>query len=162
MEMSPIPCLHTKLPPGVKILICGPIKVVNKVLYLEAKNVKVLGGEVDTLLITNAYENIILKALNEPLTAKPKRDYYEPPVTVEPVRRPHNIAPKPMPLAKPQNPKPIDDYFDDSDFDSVNLDNLQGLSTIKPQKPEPIKFDEDMLQLEDEILKNLDKSNNNS
>lgn len=75
MEYRHIPCLTTKLTPGSKILLTGRIRCVNKVLFLESKNVRILGGEVDTLLIPNAYENILLKALNKPINEHPKFDY---------------------------------------------------------------------------------------
>ena len=75
MEYRPIPGLSTKVTPGCKILLKGPIKVLNKVLFLEANNVKILDGELDTLLITNALENMLLKQLNRPMVPIPKLDY---------------------------------------------------------------------------------------
>lgn len=95
MEHCPIPCLNTKILPGAKILIKGesfaawrrkiflrkflarpgPMRCVNKVLFLQPRNVKVLGGEVERLSIENAYENVLLKALGRPITSTPKLDY---------------------------------------------------------------------------------------
>ena len=77
LEYRPIPVLNTKISPGYKLLITGPLKVVNKVLLLESKNVKLLGGEVDTLLIVNALENLLLKKLGEPMVNNPRMDYAE-------------------------------------------------------------------------------------
>uniref|UniRef100_A0A182MH75 RecQ-mediated genome instability protein 1 n=1 Tax=Anopheles culicifacies TaxID=139723 RepID=A0A182MH75_9DIPT len=77
MEHSPISCLNTKLTPGLKLLLTGPLRCVNKVIFLEPRNVRVLGGEVDVLLITNAYENVLLRALNKPANPNPKLDYEE-------------------------------------------------------------------------------------
>lgn len=42
---------------------------------LEPKNVKVLGGEIDKYLIVNAYENVLLRQLNQPINPIPKTDY---------------------------------------------------------------------------------------
>ena len=75
MEYTPIACLNTKIIPGSKIMLNGPLRCINGVLFLEPKNVKLLGGEVDTLLITNAFENILLKALNKPINPNPKTEY---------------------------------------------------------------------------------------
>jgi RecQ-mediated genome instability protein 1 len=161
MEVKPIPSLNTKLPPGTKIQFIGPIKVVNKVVFLEPKNVKVLGGEVDTLLITNAYENVLLRALKKPLTAKPKVDYFEEPVAVEPERRPLNIQPKLMEkrVQKPFQPKPKPQpiqsrtLFDDEDEEFLSLD-LDSLTGVKPPKLlDEYSDDDDMMQLENDFLK---------
>lgn len=73
METTHIPCLNTKLDPGVKVLIKGPVKVSNKIILLEPANIQIVGGEVDDLAIDNAYENVLLKLLKRPLTATPKR-----------------------------------------------------------------------------------------
>lgn len=43
MEYSPIPCLHTKLSPGTMLLLSGSIRCVNHVLFLESKNIQLLG-----------------------------------------------------------------------------------------------------------------------
>lgn len=75
MEYTPIACLHTKLPPGTKLLLSGPMRCVNHILFLESKNVKLLGGEVVSLLIENALENVLLRELKQPLNPKPKTDY---------------------------------------------------------------------------------------
>jgi RecQ-mediated genome instability protein 1 len=48
------------------------VRCVNRVLLLESKNVKVLGGEVDTLLICN----VLLRVLdNKPLNPNPIKNY---------------------------------------------------------------------------------------
>lgn len=78
MEYKPIACLSTKLLPGSKILIKGPVKCLNKVIFLKPENVKLIGGEVDTLLINNAYENVLLKQLKKPLKTDPITSYKEP------------------------------------------------------------------------------------
>jgi RecQ-mediated genome instability protein 1 len=66
-------------------------------MMLTAKNIHILGGEDDDLLITNAYENVLLRALNKPITQTPKRDYVEELYsgdTTKPVNS--NIAMKPI------------------------------------------------------------------
>lgn len=75
MEYSPIPQLNVNLRPGTKVRIIGPVKCINHVLFLESKNIEVLGGEVDTLLIINAFENMLLKTLKKPINPYPKSEY---------------------------------------------------------------------------------------
>lgn len=75
MEYRPVPMLHTKLTPGCKCLILGPVRCVNKVLMLESKNVKLLGGEVAKYVVENAFENVLLRQLNRPLNPNPKTEY---------------------------------------------------------------------------------------
>lgn len=75
MEYRPIPCLSTKLTPGTKVVLSGPIRCVNHVLLLEAKHVRLIGGEVGTLLIQSAFENVLLRKLNRPLNQNPKTNY---------------------------------------------------------------------------------------
>lgn len=75
MEHRPIPQLNTKLTPGMKIGLSGSMKCCNKVVFLDAANVEILGGEVDTLLIENAFENMLLKSLGKPINPEPKLGY---------------------------------------------------------------------------------------
>lgn len=63
MEYKPIRKLNTKLTPGVKVLIEGPVDCRNGVLFLEEQNIQVLGGEIEDLLIKNAYENVLARLL---------------------------------------------------------------------------------------------------
>ncbi|XP_023022121.2 uncharacterized protein [Leptinotarsa decemlineata] len=71
MELTPIQCLNLNLPPGIKIKLMGPIDVRRGRLILEEKNVKVFGGEVDSLVVENAAENILAKHLKLPLNPTP-------------------------------------------------------------------------------------------
>ncbi|XP_057658923.1 recQ-mediated genome instability protein 1-like [Diorhabda carinulata] len=71
MEYKPIKCLNINLSPGIKIRLMGPIQIRRGRLLLEEQQVKVLGGEVDSLLISNATENVLAKFLNQPLNPKP-------------------------------------------------------------------------------------------
>lgn len=75
LEYSPIPCLTTQLVPGIKLIVSGPLRCVNHILFLEAKNVRILGGEVTTLTIDNAYENVLRKKLNQPINPTPITNY---------------------------------------------------------------------------------------
>lgn len=72
-EYKPIPSLNLNLCPGSKLKLMGPIMVRCGRLLLEDQNVKIIGGEVDTILITNATENVLAKHLNLPLNPNPKR-----------------------------------------------------------------------------------------
>lgn len=69
MEYRPIKCLNLNLSPGIKIRIIGPVTVRRGRIMLEEKNVKVLGGEIENLLVKNAAENVLARALN--LTENP-------------------------------------------------------------------------------------------
>lgn len=75
LEYTPITCLNSQLPPGLKVLLTGPLRCVNHILFLEGKNVRILGGEVTTLTIENAYENVLRKILNQPINPNPTTDY---------------------------------------------------------------------------------------
>lgn len=44
-------------------MIKGPVECRKGVILLEENNIKEMGGEVDSLLITNAVENIFARAL---------------------------------------------------------------------------------------------------
>ncbi|KAM6169630.1 recQ-mediated genome instability protein 1 [Rhynchocyon petersi] len=65
MEYQSIPALHSDLPPGTKILICGNISFRLGVLLLKPENVKVLGGEVDALLEDYAQETVLARLIGE-------------------------------------------------------------------------------------------------
>ncbi|XP_058117292.1 recQ-mediated genome instability protein 1-like [Anopheles ziemanni] len=153
MEHTAIRCLNTKLAPGVKLLLSGPIRCVNRVLFLESKNLRVLGGEVDILLISNAYENVLLRALNKPANPNPKIDYEEPEV-VENKHRPNhtNIQPVPMEnyrvvghderknVVNKTPPLVVDDVDDDSLLMGIDLDAVEASqSRVAPvSKPEQV------------------------
>lgn len=75
LEYTSIPAITTKLTPGTKLILSGPMRCVNHILFLEAKNVRILGGEITNLVIENAYENVLRKKLNQPVNPNPKIDY---------------------------------------------------------------------------------------
>uniref|UniRef100_A0A146KS23 RecQ-mediated genome instability protein 1 n=1 Tax=Lygus hesperus TaxID=30085 RepID=A0A146KS23_LYGHE len=69
-ESTPIPVIKNKIP-GEKAVLTGPIEVRKGVLLLNHNNVTLLGGEVDTLLVPNAEENILARALKQPENPDP-------------------------------------------------------------------------------------------
>ncbi|XP_037033650.1 recQ-mediated genome instability protein 1-like [Bradysia coprophila] len=139
MEHCPIPCLNTKMVPGIKILIKGSMRCVNKVLFLQPGNVTVLGGEVEKLSIENAYENVLLKAMGRPITSTPRLDYKE--TTVAEQHKPTLImppAPPPVVHHNPQTPRNImhdddDDLFSNLDIDYLNT-NVATNQSIRVQQ----------------------------
>nr|CAD7441387.1 unnamed protein product [Timema bartmani] len=64
MEYRPINKLNTPLLPGCKVLVIGPLDCRRGVLLLQEHNLQLLGGEVDSLLVPNALENILARKLN--------------------------------------------------------------------------------------------------
>ena len=71
MEYRPVPTLRLNLAPGTKMRVMGPVVVRRGRLMLEQQNVKVLGGEVEELLVANASENVLARALKLPLNPNP-------------------------------------------------------------------------------------------
>ncbi|KAK9408239.1 RMI1: RecQ mediated genome instability 1 [Crotalus adamanteus] len=65
MEYQPIPQLHSGLPPGTKVIIQGKVAFRLGVLLLKPENVKLLGGEVDSLLKTFALERVLAGLIGE-------------------------------------------------------------------------------------------------
>lgn len=75
LEYRPIAALHTKLAPGCKLLLSGPLRLLNGVLLLEPYHVQLLGGEVAKYEVENAFENVLLRQLGRPLNPQPRSDY---------------------------------------------------------------------------------------
>lgn len=71
VEYEPIAALNLNLPPGIKIGLTGPMLIRRGKIMLKSENVKIIGGEVDDLLIQNAPENVLAKSLNLPLSKTP-------------------------------------------------------------------------------------------
>lgn len=141
MEFKPIPCLNTKLTPGCKILLMGPMRCFNKLIFLEEKNVKILGGEVNKYEIENAYENVLLRKLGKPINQNPKSEYYEPVVVVPPER----ILP---PLASSVHVKTNDDLFDDDDLLlDIDIDDV-----VASGAPSNRSCDAAVLQLDEQFV----------
>ncbi|NXJ53786.1 RMI1 protein, partial [Spizaetus tyrannus] len=66
MEYQPVPVLHSNLPPGTKITVQGNIAYRLGVLLLKPENVKLLGGEVDTLFQEYSQERVLARLIGEP------------------------------------------------------------------------------------------------
>ncbi|XP_051173116.1 MATH and LRR domain-containing protein PFE0570w-like isoform X2 [Leptopilina boulardi] len=56
--------LQDTLLPGNKLKIIGPITCRRGIILLEKKNIVILGGEVEDLLIVNSVENVLARFLN--------------------------------------------------------------------------------------------------
>lgn len=65
MEYQPVPVLRSNLPPGTKITVQGNIAYRLGVLLLKPENVKLLGGEVDTLLEEYSQERVLARLIGE-------------------------------------------------------------------------------------------------
>lgn len=128
MEYVTIPSLNKKLPPGTKLQIIGPIQVVNHILLLGPQNIKILGGDVDDLLIVNAYENVLLRALGKPITDNPIKDYRDEAPVTETQRTNGDIVAKPMTSSTNNHQQaPVNDLLDGINFtdeDDVDLEML--------------------------------------
>ncbi|KAB0801392.1 hypothetical protein PPYR_05746 [Photinus pyralis] len=71
IEYKPIPLLKANIKPGSKIKITGPVQVRRGQIMLESKHLQLLGGEVEEILIPNAYENVLARALRLPENPHP-------------------------------------------------------------------------------------------
>ncbi|XP_054843095.1 recQ-mediated genome instability protein 1 [Eublepharis macularius] len=65
MEYHSVPVLHTSLPPGTKIMIQGKVEYRLGVLLLKPENVRLLGGEVDSLMEEFAEERVLANLIGE-------------------------------------------------------------------------------------------------
>lgn len=71
IEYELVPSLNLNLTPGIKVRLIGPITVRRGKIMLEVRNVKVLGGEVEEILVSNAVENILARAVGFPENPNP-------------------------------------------------------------------------------------------
>ncbi|KAK2585704.1 hypothetical protein KPH14_010317 [Odynerus spinipes] len=74
IEYQTITSLNDTLLPGYKVMIIGPVKCRRGVILLEQGKFKEIGGEVESLSITNALENVLARALNCPENPDPYND----------------------------------------------------------------------------------------
>lgn len=126
MEYKTISALTSKISPGSKLQISGPVQVVNHILLLESKHILILGGEVEDLLIVNAYENVLLRAIGKPITNEPIRDYKEEASQLDTNRLDQKsmITPRPMqPSYQDQNELLNGINFDDDD--EIDLEMIE-------------------------------------
>ncbi|XP_041042974.1 recQ-mediated genome instability protein 1 [Carcharodon carcharias] len=66
MEYQSIPALNSSLSPGTKVLLLGNITCRLGLLLLKPENVRVLGGEVESLVEENSQERILARLIGEP------------------------------------------------------------------------------------------------
>ncbi|XP_078071524.1 recQ-mediated genome instability protein 1 [Mustelus asterias] len=66
MEYQPIPALYSDLSPGTKVLLQGNITCRLGLLLLKPENVRVLGGEVESLVEVNSQVRILARLIGEP------------------------------------------------------------------------------------------------
>ncbi|KAF7380828.1 hypothetical protein HZH66_014204 [Vespula vulgaris] len=64
IEYKTISSLHDTLLPGYKVMIIGPVKCRRGIILLEEGKFREIGGEVESLSITNALENVLARSLN--------------------------------------------------------------------------------------------------
>lgn len=158
MEFMICPFLNTKISPGVKLQIVGPLRVINHILFLEPKNLNVLGGDVESLVIVNAYENILLEALGKPKTDTPITDYTEDQPLSENVIQRGYIEPKPFVLKLKDEMKAQADqllaginFDEEEDVDMETLMKLEEegrnfkVQEVPKKEPSFDDYDEDFL-----------------
>lgn len=137
MEYVTIACLNSKISPGAKLQIIGPLQVVNHILFLEPKNLKILGGDVEHLIVVNAYENVLLKALGRPITETPIRDYKDEAPNADTQRVQNNIAPRPMVTnlnTINHIPELEQNFLDGIDFDEEEDVDMEMLMKIEQEE----------------------------
>ncbi|CAL7950897.1 unnamed protein product [Xylocopa violacea] len=122
IEYNYIPRLNDILLPGYKVMVVGPVKCRRGVLLLEEGNFKGIGGEVDSLLIPNALENVLARALKLPENPDPYND--------NETKSDNNKQ------EEPHIPNQIDDSFFEEDFD-VNLEDLSKIENSHSKNQEP-------------------------
>ncbi|XP_068982486.1 recQ-mediated genome instability protein 1-like isoform X3 [Bombus flavifrons] len=133
IEYNYISRLNDMLLPGYKVMITGPLKCRKGVLLLEEGKLKGIGGEVDSLLIPNAMENVLARALN--LSENP--DPYSDNET-----KSNNI--------RPQVPQ-IDEVLFEEDFErGINNANIE-IKRLLSHENEETLIDDDCFQTETEF-----------
>nr|XP_012154013.1 PREDICTED: recQ-mediated genome instability protein 1-like isoform X2 [Megachile rotundata] len=105
IEYNYISWFNDVLLPGYKIMIMGPVKCRKGVLLLEPGKCQGIGGEVDSLLIPNALENVLARALNLKENPDPYNDNESKPNAI-----------------RPEEQK-VDDSFFEEDFE-INLEEV--------------------------------------
>ncbi|XP_017755590.1 PREDICTED: recQ-mediated genome instability protein 1-like [Eufriesea mexicana] len=126
IEYSYISQLNDMLLPGYKVMIMGPVKCRKGVLLLEEGKLKGIGGEVDKLLIPNALENVLARALNLKENPDPYND--------------NETKSKNIKQEEPQ----IDANFFEDDFE-INLENV---SKIEDSHSKDNKYNKNLTKTE--------------
>ncbi|XP_066603087.1 recQ-mediated genome instability protein 1-like isoform X2 [Prorops nasuta] len=150
IEYSELNFSTVTLLPGYKLLIKGPVRCRRGVILLEQKNFQEIGGEVESMLVTNAEENVLAAALNLPLNEDP----YKP---------------------TPENSQSVQNHIQDyNSMDDELASNLESLNTIeensckqtttnhinkersRPTNVAVSNQENDLLNLEDNVLEMID------
>ncbi|XP_071955856.1 recQ-mediated genome instability protein 1-like [Antedon mediterranea] len=139
MEYKPIQCLNTNLLPGTKVVIEGSITCRLGVLMLSAEHIKVLGGEVDSLLESNSQIQLLTKALSDEGRTKVP-EHFKDRIT----RRPVTNEPDKQPLVNKMNGASTDEDILMEDDDDFNDDILQELKEIEQQEKPHIQHEADV------------------
>ncbi|KAM3939082.1 recQ-mediated genome instability protein 1 [Leptodactylus fuscus] len=84
MEYQTVPLLHAGLPPGTKILLQGTITCRLGVLLLKPENVKVLGGEVEALVVEYAQDKVLSRLIGVEEEPLPQRTTVQHEATTRP------------------------------------------------------------------------------
>lgn len=71
IEYQPLHMINENITPGTKVIIMGPVDCRRGIFFLKPANLKVIGGEVDSMLIVNHLENVLARTLNLPENEDP-------------------------------------------------------------------------------------------
>ncbi|KAK4884820.1 hypothetical protein RN001_001091 [Aquatica leii] len=145
IEFKPIQILNVNMKPGTKIRIKGPVVVRRGQIFLEANHITILGGEIEELLVANAYENILARALKLPENPKPN--------LVEEIVE--SIMEEVAPIRHTRNT--IDQFLTVRNLDTTNLTLTNKNNMEKKLKPNVTKehiddFDETLITHEIDML----------
>ncbi|XP_071525968.1 recQ-mediated genome instability protein 1-like [Panulirus ornatus] len=73
MEYTLIPSISINLKPGTKVMLSGTIRTRRGILLLSQEHITILGGEIESLLISNAMENVLARHLGSDETEQPRQ-----------------------------------------------------------------------------------------
>ncbi|XP_076233777.1 uncharacterized protein LOC143178808 [Calliopsis andreniformis] len=133
IEYTQITRLNDMLLPGYKVMIMGPIICRRGVLLLKEGQLKGIGGEVDSLLIPNALENVLARALNLQENPDPYNDNEA---------KSNNV--------KENKKLELEDSFFEEDF-QINLDELSRIEDSHNKNDIQSNNDTNKTEIETEI-----------
>ncbi|XP_036142541.1 recQ-mediated genome instability protein 1 isoform X2 [Monomorium pharaonis] len=113
IEYIPMKKITGTLLPGYKVMIIGPVDCRRGIILLKDSNYKEVGGEVESLLKSNALENVLARALGEPENPDPYNDN----------------APSKIMNQNGQNAEPNSNssFFDDDFEEAVDLEAMTAI-----------------------------------
>ncbi|XP_067000187.2 recQ-mediated genome instability protein 1 [Anabrus simplex] len=145
IEYQPMPCLDKPLVPGTKVILVGPVDCRRGVILLQEHNLQVVGGEIDSLLIPNATENVLARRLNLPENPDP---YSSPLVSVQSTEPVTEVPLPAPPVAVQASPRmPMETQFPDDEAllgmdDQLSALEQQYQHEVQPSTAAPTR-DED-------------------